>query len=494
MIHYEKGLKIAQETKYEKRESEILHNIANIYFKKQNFEKGFEYFDESLEISKKNGSFSSMAHSYYTLALNFVETGEFERAKEAGFKALDYANLSKDKEIITESYAILAQLQYELGNYDQAFSYLTYAYVYKDSLNLININSAIVDAETKYEKEKQKIESDLKLANEKKVNQEKIWWRDLFLWISIVILIGVIIGIYFLIRINKQIKQKNLTVEKQKEELSEKHREIKSSIDYAKRIQYAMFSDQHQWNQISPNHSIFFRPKDVVSGDFYWAHKNTEKNTSIWAVADCTGHGVPGAFMSMLGIGFLNEIVIENQMTDPGEILNFLRQRIVASLDKEDSKSKDGMDISICVFNHQTNTLKYAGANNPLWIITDKAPLSHLAYKSVLPAADQSSFLLEIAPDKMPIGKLFSTPPPFTTKEIDLNKGDKIILFSDGFADQFGGDHNKKFKYKSLKELMISMHKMHYSEHLTFLNQQFDQWKGNENQTDDVCIVSLELV
>lgn len=254
-----------------------------------------------------------------------------------------------------------------------------------------------------------------------------------------------------------------------------------------------MFSDQYQWNQISTNHSIFFRPKDVVSGDFYWAHKNQDQNTSIWAVADCTGHGVPGAFMSMLGIGFLNEIVIENKVIDPGEILNSLRQKIVSSLDKEDSKSKDGMDISICVYNHTTKTLTYAGANNPLWIITDVAPITHLPYKSVVPASDNKSFLLEIAPDKMPIGKLFSNPPPFTTKEVSLNKGDKIILFSDGFADQFGGESNKKFKYKSLKELLLLSHLTSYNHQTKILGEHFEKWKGSESQTDDVCIVSVEI-
>lgn len=491
--HYERGLKLARESKYEKRESEILHNMANIFFKKQDFEKGFEYFDKSVEISRKNGSFSSLAIDYYTLALNFTDTGEFKRAEEAAFIALDYATKSKNKEIITECYAMISHLYYEIGNNDQAFSYLSYAYVYKDSLNLININNTIVDAEAKYEKEKQKIESDLKLANEKKVNIEKIWWRDLFLWISIVIILGVIVGIYYLIRINKQVKLKNQTVEKQKEEITEQHLEIKSSIDYAKRIQIAMFSAKHQWDKISENNSIFFRPKDVVSGDFYWAHKNEEKNTSIWAVADCTGHGVPGAFMSMLGIGFLNEIVIETAIMDPGEILNQLRSKIVASLDKEDSNNKDGMDIAICTYNHSTNTLLYAGANNPLWIITNQAPLTHLPYKSVLPSPDNQSLLLEIAPDKMPIGKLFSIPPPFTTKEIKINNGDKIILFSDGFADQFGGDSNKKFKYKSLKELLLETHSSPYSEHAHILGKHFDNWKGNENQTDDVCIVSVEI-
>lgn len=491
--HFERGLKLARESKYEKREAEILHNISNIYFKKKNFEKGFDFFYKSLEISKRNGSHYSMAIDYYTLALNFTDTGELKRAEEAAFKALDLAELSKDKEIITECYAMISHLYNVMGDNEQAFNYLSHAYVYKDSLNLININNTIAEAEAKHTKEKQKIESDLKLANEKKISDEKIWWRDLMLYISIVIILGVIVGIYYLVRINKQIKLKNQTVEKQKEELIEKHHEIKSSIDYAKRIQLAMFSDQHQWDQISPNHFIFFRPKDVVSGDFYWAHKNQDQNTSIWAVADCTGHGVPGAFMSMLGIGFLNEIVIENKVTDPGEILNSLRQKIVASLDKEDSKSKDGMDISICVYNHSTQTLKYAGANNPLWIITNVAPITHLPYKTVMPASDNQSFLLEIAPDKMPIGKLFSNPPPFTTKEVSLNKGDKIVLFSDGFADQFGGDSNKKYKYKSLKELLLLSHLSSYTDQAPILGDHFDKWKGNESQTDDVCIVSVEI-
>ncbi len=488
---YKRGLDLSRKIGDLKRQSEILHNMANVYYDMGKHEEGHKHFEESLELSKVSESHSSLAISYYTLATNSLTVNDLKKAEDAAFTALDYAILSKSHEILMESHALLAYINRLKGDNDQAYSHLSHAFVYKDSLNLTDVNNAIVDAEEKYEKEKQKIKNDLKLANEKKINAEKLWWRDLFLWISIAILCIVIVGVYYLMRINKQIKLKSATVEQQKEELTIQHKEITSSIDYAKRIQLAMFSNKNQWEEISPKHSIFFKPKDVVSGDFYWAYKNTQKDISIWAVADCTGHGVPGAFMSMLGIGFLNEIVIENGQLDPAEILNSLRSKIVSSLDKDEQDNKDGMDISICVYHHGSNKLFFAGANNPLWIITQNPPKNSQDVKSTVSTSD--GYLIEIAPDKMPIGKLFSVPPPFSTKEIELNKGDVIISFSDGFADQFGGAHDKKFKYKSFKELMLEIQKKPFVQHTEILEEAFENWKGTHEQTDDVCVVLISF-
>ncbi len=487
--HYRRGLDLSRKIGNIKRQSEILHNMANVYFSQGKHEEGLATFEESLELSKVSESHSSLAISYYTLATNSVAINELDKAEDAAFTALDYGVLSESHEILMECHTLLAHIYRLKGDNDQAYSHMTYAFVYKDSLNLNDVNNAIVDAEEKYEKQKLKIKNELKLANEKKINAEKLWWRDLFLWISIAILFIVIVGVYYLMRINKQIKLKNETVERQKEELTIQHKEITSSIDYAKRIQLAMFSSKNQWEEISPKHSIFFKPKDVVSGDFYWAYKNTQKDISIWAVADCTGHGVPGAFMSMLGIGFLNEIVIENGQLDPAEILNSLRNKIVSALDKDEQDNKDGMDISICVYHHKSKKLFYAGANNPLWLITQNTPKNSQDVKSTVSTSD--GYLIEIAPDKMPIGKLFSIPPPFSTKEIELNKGDIIISFSDGFADQFGGELNKKFKYKSFKELMLEIQKKPFDQHQEILEEAFSNWKGDHEQTDDVCVVSI---
>lgn len=221
-------------------------------------------------------------------------------------------------------------------------------------------------------------------------------------------------------------------------------------------------------------------PKDVVSGDFYWAIQ-LENNLAIWAVADCTGHGVPGALMSMIGNSLLNEVIVENKIYQPNEILNKVREKLIKALEqKGESLNKDGMDISVCAWDKNKNVLKFAGANNPVWIVRN--------------IDDESNpELIELKPDKMPVGLHLGDMHPFTLKEMELKLNDKIYSFTDGFADQFGGEKGKKYKYKKLQNLILSISKEPMSQQLKHLQNEFEEWKGNLEQVDDVCIVGITV-
>lgn len=491
--YFEEGIRIAHENGNIRRESELLFNLANIYFNEKKWDKGFELFDESLEISKKNGSYRDIAISYHTKAYTSFEIGRLKQAEDAAYEAFDYAMLSGDYEIIIESCVALSEILHARGDDNQAYAYSTYALAYKDSFNLAALNNSVTLAEAKYNSEKKALKDEMLRAQEQKVNDEKLRSRELLLWLSGFALIVFVIGLIQLIKRNKQVKAKNYTVEAQKAEIETQHKEIKDSIEYAKRIQTALISGKEGWKSISENVSVFFRPKDVVSGDFYWMHHDEKKNLSIWAVGDCTGHGVPGAFMSTLGIGYLNEIVVENSIHNPADILDQLRARIVSALSNDQSESKDGMDIGICVWDKNTNELAFAGANNGMWLVREKSKLEPALFTTVY-QNDKSSFALaEIPADKMPIGKLFSVPPPFETKKIKLLPEDVIILFTDGYADQFGGVDDKKFKYRPLKDLMMQIAHQPYTQHEASLEKVFNEWKGKNEQTDDVCIVTLKV-
>ncbi|MBK7667636.1 MAG: SpoIIE family protein phosphatase [Sphingobacteriaceae bacterium] len=220
-------------------------------------------------------------------------------------------------------------------------------------------------------------------------------------------------------------------VELQKEEITlqkflvdEKQKEIIDSINYAQKIQTAVLTSEEVWKKISPEHFIIFFPKDIVSGDFYWAY-NTLNNRSIFALADCTGHGVPGGFMSMLGNSFLNELIVENKLFKADTVLNKLRDKIIKALGQKGAEDrKDGMDMGLCVWNKLENTLEFSGANNSLWLI-------------------RNNELIQYQGDKMPIGQFSEEIKPFTAHNIALQKNDLIVLCTDGFADQFGGDGGK---------------------------------------------------
>ena len=423
--YFEEGLDYSRKTNNLERQSQILYNMANVYFNLKKYDEGFVLYDESMEISRVNDSYSSVAIGYHGGALTYLEIGQLAKASSYADSALHYGMLSKNYEIIMESYALQAEVAKTKGNYKKGLEYLEFAYIYKDSMNLSDLNAAALEAEGSFEKEKthiadslKQIEDDLITANDKKINDQKIQSREVLLWISGVVLLLVTIGIYFLYKNNKLIKAQNALVNAQKNEIELQHQEITDSINYAKRIQDAIITKEGEWRKISPEHFIYFKPKDVVSGDFYWVHHNTDANRSIWAVADCTGHGVPGAFMSMLGVGFLNEIIIENGISNPSDILGRLRTKIIDALEKrEGEKSKDGMDISLCVWDKNANTLEYAGANNPLWIIR-QGKLEHPEIVKRTTQIENSQLSLhEIGPDKMPIGNFLSIPIPFTTKK-----------------------------------------------------------------------------
>lgn len=229
------------------------------------------------------------------------------------------------------------------------------------------------------------------------------------------------------------------------------------------------------------NFFILYKPKDIVSGDFYYAlsHKpSTGKNELFYfCTADCTGHGVPGAFMSMLGVSSLNETIIEKNISRPDEILNDIRTTLIASLNPEGSEeeAQDGMDCVLCAFDFEEMVLNFSAANNPLWLV-------------------RNGELEEYEADKMPVGKYHGGElKPFSFQTIHLQKGDIIYTFSDGFVDQFGGPKGKRYKYKRLEEKILSLYRMPMEEQKQLLISEFNEWKGNIEQVDDVLVAGLQV-
>jgi len=495
---FENGLRIAIESKNLQRQSQIYYNISNILMRKGQKKKGLEYFNKSIEISKLSDSYLSTAINFHSLAHTNWEIGNGREAILAADSAIYYANLSKSFEMIMEAYALAATVQHDFGSKDDAYAFMTYAYAFKDSMNIAQQRDASLMAESQFEEEKRKIQDslktvqqNLKLENQERINSERLASRDRLIWIFVVAILLFLVAGYFIIRNNRLIKSQNELVNKQKEEIQLQHTEIRDSIDYAQRIQAAMINKRSEWDKLGA-HFILFRPKDVVSGDFYWAHN--KNNLAIWVVADCTGHGVPGAFMSMLGFGFLNEIVIERDCSDAAEILNLLRAKIVSALgEKGENQARDGMDVSVCIWDKSSNELQYAGANNPLWIIRHKSSEMPEHVRRTTTIENSALQLLEIEPDKIPVGFVDGTSKPFTNKIIPLFPGDMIIQLTDGYADQFGGPNGKKLKYAPMKRALIEMQSLQLNQQFEKLSQNFDDWKGDIEQVDDVCVVAVKV-
>lgn len=279
---------------------------------------------------------------------------------------------------------------------------------------------------------------------------------------------------------NVELEQRNEEIEAQKDQLIEQRdqiivqkKEITDSIHYAKRIQKASLPASEYLSEIFKEHFIFFKPKDIVSGDFFWATK--KDNTIIIAAADCTGHGVPGAFMSMFGVSFLNKIINEKSIVNPTDILERLRENVINSLKQtgEIGEAKDGMDIALCCIDLDNKILKFAGANNPLYLVRNQETV---VYKG----------------DKMPIAH-YERMDAFKTQTINLEKDDIFYIFSDGYADQFGGEKGKKFKYGKFRKLLIEISNKPMSEQKELLSKAFYEWKGNLEQVDDIVVIGVKL-
>ena len=272
----------------------------------------------------------------------------------------------------------------------------------------------------------------------------------------------------------QKVKERTIEIEQQRDHIAMQNREITSSIMYAKRIQSAVLPSEELLKKLIPDHFILFKPRDIVSGDFYWI---TEKENKVILVAsDCTGHGVPGAFMSMLGVSLLNEIVNNQPNLSACEILNLLRENVKKTLSQKGrhDETKDGMDLVLCIFDFALMKAQFAGAYNPLWIIRNG---ELVIYKG----------------DKMPIGIYVGVEKPFVCNDIDLKKNDVIYMFSDGYADQFGGPDEKKFKSGTLKELLLQIYKKPLSEQKEILNQTHEEWKGDQQQIDDIMIIGVKI-
>ncbi|MES2838165.1 MAG: two-component regulator propeller domain-containing protein [Bacteroidota bacterium] len=321
------------------------------------------------------------------------------------------------------------------------------------------------------------------------------FWQTLWFKILIFVVIAVILISFYKYRtyslvekrklLEKVVKERTAEIVLQKELVEVKNKEILDSITYAKRLQEAILPPLKLVQKYLENSFILYKPKDIVAGDFYWFE--AKGDLLFFAAADCTGHGVPGAMVSVVCSNALNRTVKEFGITEPGKILDKVRELVVETFERSESDVKDGMDISLCVLDLKKNELNWSGANNPLWIFrreTDKQ-------------ASQNSnltthILIEYKPDKQPIGR-YSDEKPFTSHKINLEIGDTLFIFTDGYSDQFGGEKGKKYKSTKMKELFLSIQDQEMDEQRKLIDDSFENWRGNLEQIDDVCVIGIRI-
>ncbi len=466
------------------------HNIGINYQLTNAADSAIFFFSKSLKYLSNMNPNIGHAYNYLELGNTYLKQGKLSDAESYLLKALKISEDGALEGVKTEIYKYLSELYKKKNNFREAFKFQE---LYMESKELVENDenkNEILKKELEYDFNQRQELQRIEASNKQKVYNTEIKSQKKLTMYAIAGLVILSTLILIVFRSYNQKRKANTIISRQKELVEHKNKEILDSITYAKYIQDALLPSDSLIKESGLNCSILFKPKDIVSGDFYWMHtsqniERTESETYIAAV-DCTGHGVPGALVSVVGNNGLNRCVKEFKIHETGKILDMLSELVEETFDKSDNNLNDGMDISLLkVINVREKSLiraQWSGANNPLWIIDSGGKT-----------------IREIKADKQPVGK-FSYRKDFTTHEFELAKGDRLFLFTDGYADQFGGSHKsnevvlgKKFKYKQLKTLLLSTHQYSLADQKTQLNNAFQQWKGNLEQVDDVCIIAIEI-
>jgi serine phosphatase RsbU (regulator of sigma subunit) len=473
-----------------------LGNSGLVYSRQSEFEKAEEYLLRAIEILTREGDEYAVTQYMIEYANILQHKGEVKKAIACATESFDNATKNSILEFERDAAYRLAQLYQVSGMYDSAFHYQSLYINANDSIKSFKNIQKMADLRTEFEVAKKQAEVNVLQKN--KVIQ-------LIVIVSLVLILLLAMGLIMLYYYNLKRSQKftavlderRILLEKQSAELKEQNdkiiktneelkqlyettnsqkEEIISSINYAQRIQSAILPPEIYITELLNENFIFYKPKEIVSGDFYWIKQ--VKHYIILVSADCTGHGVPGAFMSMLGISCLNEIVQNREVTQANQILNELRTEIKHSLRQTGKKeeSRDGIDMALCVIDRKKNILQYSGAHNPLYIITNN---------------NEEAVLKEIKADPMPVGVHFFSDKSFTNHEIQLNIGDAFYIFSDGFVDQNGGNNNHRFSSEKFKKLLLDIHDHPMYEQKEILEQTLKDWMGEHSQRDDILVIGV---
>lgn len=462
LSYYKRAFNIGQFIKDSSYMCSANIGIANVYKAQNKFDTAIKYLNSSLLYNDNERN----ANGYLSLGEIYMAQKKYKLAQLNLNKSLSLSKLINFKNIICSNYKNLYQLDSCIKNYFGSMQNHKLYIAYRDSIyNNMEGERKIVSTELNYKFDKEKAYMEFQ--------QEEKDTRNNMIITGVVILLLFLTIICFIIY--KSYSQKNKAhkiITHQKHLVDEKQKEILDNITYAKRIQSSLMPSNDYINRYTKENFVFYKPKDIVSGDFYWA---TDYNGEFYLVAaDCTGHGVSGSMMSMLNMSALNETVNHRKITDTGEILNKVRKEIIKSLNPNGNEGvNDGMDCVLCKFDFRYKTLQYSAANNSFYII-------------------RNNKIITCKADKMPVGLGIKTD-SFTTNTVQLQENDIVYMFTDGFPDQFGGEKNKKFNYKRFEELLLSVCDRPMEEQKKAISVTFDYWKGHYEQTDDVLVIGVKI-
>lgn len=455
-------------------------NRGKLQSAREDFTGALVYFDSAKTVALKYELVDSYVTLLSLIAGADIQLGRLDAAEDALLESCRLARENKLLHELNESLVVLTQLYVSRGDYKNAFlSNKEQSDLVQELYNIDRINK-INELEKKLElaeKEKTIVLQDQQIAAEearkKELEQQNFL---LVIVISAVVLIAALVT-FLLVRtrmLNTQIAKQSVLIAEKSAQVEDAYSKIRDSITYSRKIQTAMLPTPETIASLFPQSFVLYEPRDIVSGDFYWFHQRGDE--ILFAAADCTGHGVPGAFLSIVGYNHIHQAVNIHHISSPEKILDRVREDVSATLKQyDDNAANDGMDVSICAYDRVRNTLKFAGANHAVWIL-------------------RGEVIHELRGNNQPIGAYPGQEiTPYTLQEFSLEKNDRVYLFSDGYTDQFGGDKGAKFKSKQLKELLIATRAQPLPQQKETLHRTLRAWQGTYEQIDDVLIVGVEV-
>ena len=520
---YKRALKIYKQINDNGGVAASYNNMGSIYYDLKDYDRTLDYFFKSLKIDHISGDKTEIARNYHNIGAIFLEKGELDKAlkyqksalviqeklkdnwgltyslvaigatykskkqyKDALYyikKGVDLAKKIDAKFELANAYKMLSQVYAEMKDFEKAYESHQIFKLLNDSLFNKQKAISLNELNSQYDAQKRQQKIDM-YEKDQRIQEIETRKRDLLQYILIGGFIMVLVFVFFIYnqyetkrKANQELEFKNTQLEFVNVDLDSKNRKIAESINYAQRIQSTILTTEEKLNEVFKEHFLFYSPKDVVSGDFPWMFK--KNGYTYVAAVDCTGHGVPGAMMSMVGYFLLNNIMKNSQITETSDVLMELHKGVNTTLNQNTNvQSEDGMELALCRFDEKLNKLQFSGAHRPLLICSN-------------------SEIKEIKGERFPVGGTQYARRGkeiiFTDHEIKLSKGDSIFIFSDGLQDQFGGEDRKKFKLSLIKDIVTQNHNKPFSETRDLIFKKFTEWKKSYRQIDDVLLMGIRV-
>lgn len=485
LIYYQRALEIGLKIPSKRHVAIALNNMASIYSRFGESDRAIDVYHQALQMRREIGDLNGASLILNNMGLEFTKAKKYDSAWYYINESYVLTDSIGYQEINMSNCKAFAELYAAQGEFEKAYDWFREYHVIFEQINAEESKNEVsrLSALLKAEESAREIE---KFAQQKIIDDVALSQERTKGWFLGIVLLGVALIALLIWLSNRKTKKTNVVLETQKSEIAEQkkiveeqHRDIVDSVNYALRIQQAVLPSRNELKNIFPESFIMYKPRNIVSGDFWWIAEKA--GVKVVVVADCTGHGVPGAFMSLIGTSLLNEIIIEKSITDPGIALNLLSEKVMKALHQNEDRANahDGMDITLAVIDEEADLLMFAGANNSLY------------YTNI------AGELHEVKGDRQPIGFYVDKHQPFNVHTIPLGDVTNIYMFTDGYADQFCGNagtqFGKKFKYSRLKTTLANVQNLNSLQQKEHMQKTFEDWKGNMFQVDDVLMLGIKF-